>query len=327
MDTIDLRILRETLQAGPGSSPDLGFRQSFSTIARKLGVDEGTVTNRVKKLFSSGFLKGWSVAINPRLIEQELVQLWVVVSNPTTKAEAIKNIILIPGIAVVKDLYGSTIGLLAYHEGGHTLDRLKQLLSSISGSGAVTSMPVPFEECEMVITEQDLHILRALQKEPLTSYTGLAKKLDLSAKTVKRRILRLCDGGAIYLVAELDPKFLTGGIVGSLLVTYEDAEQKRATSGRIHSLVSDRLMFADLDAPRRDLFALVLTGVTQSRDILDAVQKSKGVVDARLDLVAEVTSLYGVFGEQLERLSKSRHFQSSPASASHKESGPQSAHR
>lgn len=327
MDTTDLKILRATLQAGPDSSPDLGFRQSFSTIARSLGVDEGTVTNRVKKLYNSGFLKGWSVAINPNLVEQEMVQLWVEVSGPVSKADAIRKTLLIPGIAVVKDLYGPTIGLVAYHEREHPLDRLKQLLSSISGPGAVTSMPVPFKECNMLFTALDMRILRALQEEPLTSYSNLAKKLGISAKTVKRRIRRLCDGDAIYLVAELDPKFLTGGIVGSLLVTYEGRERKRVASSRILSLVTDRLMFADLEAPQRDLFALVLTGVTMSRDILDAVLQSEGVADARLDLVAEVTSLYGVFGEQLEKLSRSRYFKAPVAGKSRETDSSNSSRR
>lgn len=308
MDQLDVKVLRALLQSGPPTSLDLGFRRSFSAIARDLGVDEGTITNRIRRLHASGFLKGWSVAINPRLIGEEMVQLWVDVGGPTAKADAIAKVRLLPGVAVVKDLYGPSLGLVVYYEGEARLQRLTRLLGQITGSTAVDAMPEPFPPCDLVLSEGDLRLIRTLQKEPLTSYARLAQSVDRTAKTVKRRVRRLSDGGAIYLVAELDPKFLVGGIVGSLLVSYEASVEKGTADGQILSRVADRLLFASLDAPRHSYFALVLSGVAQSRDLLAEVRRTAGVAASRLDLVAEVFSQYEVYAEQVERLRKSRQF-------------------
>lgn len=312
MDTLDVKLLRDILQSGPPTSLDLGFRRSFSAIARDLGVDEGTLTNRIRRLHTSGFLKGWSVAINPRLIGEEMVQLWVDVEGPTAKTDAIAKVRLLPGVAVVKDLYGPSLGLVVYYEGEAHLQRLTRLLCQITGAKSVASMPEPFPPCDLALSEGDLGLIRALQKEPLTSYARLAQRVGRTAKTVKRRVHRLSDGGAIYLVAELDPKFLIGGIVGSLLVSYEASAAKGVADAQVLSRVADRLMFASLDASHHSYFALVLSGVAQSRDILAEVRRIPGVVAARLDLVAEVFSQYDVYVEQVDRLQKSRRLRPHP---------------
>ena len=308
MDTLDVRILRALLQSGPATSLDLGFRRSFSAIARNLGVDEGTISHRVHRLRKSGFLKGWSVGINPELVGDKMIQLWVDVEPPTSKPEAIEKLRLLPGVAVVKDLYGPSLGLVVYYEGEASLERLTRLLSQITGSKRVESMPEPFPRCDTVLAEEDLRLIEALQKEPLTSFARLAHDLGRAAKTVRRRVDRLSRAQAIYLVAELDPKFLVGGIVGSLLVSYQPSADKVKVDALLLEQIADQLMFAELDAPHHSSFALALSGVAQSRDLLAGVVRIPGVATARLDLVAEVFSRYEVYAEQLARIRRSPHF-------------------
>lgn len=311
MDSLDLRILRTFLKEGPLASLDLGFRRSFSSIAHELGVDETTVTNRLHRLYDSGFVKGWSVGINPRLVGQQMMQLWIEVDPPSSKPEAIARIRLMPGVAVVKDLYGPSLGVVLYYDSEATLQRATELVAEIAGSNALTSVPERFPESDLVLGEEDLRILRGLQDEPLTSYMRLARKIGRSARTIKRRIARLSREGAIYLVVEADPKNLIGGIVGSLLVTYEGPTEKRDSGQNVCSRVEGHLFFANRDSPSHDYFALVLTSVAQSRDVLREVLAIPGVATARLDLVAEVFSEYAVFAEQLERLRHSQHFRPS----------------
>ena len=302
MDTLDVRILRSILSSGPDFSADAGFRRSFSSIARGLRVDESTVANRVRRLRRSGFLRGWSVGINPHLVGQEMAQIWFDVNEPASKEDVIGKVCLLPGVAVVKDLYGPSVCVVLYYEGEATLRRTTELLLRLGGSRGSTSMVEPFPNCNLTISDEDLRIIRNLQKDPLISDVKLAKVLGRSARTVKRRIRRLLGGEAIYLVAELNPKFLTGGIVAGLLVSYDAPARKASAEPEVLAHLDDRLLFAHLDNPLQGYFAIFLTSIGKARETFREVLGIPGVRKGRLDLVQEVTSLYSVYEEQLERL-------------------------
>ena len=47
------------------------IRESYASIAAKIGVDEETVRRRVNRARQSGFLKGWQLLLNPHLIGLE----------------------------------------------------------------------------------------------------------------------------------------------------------------------------------------------------------------------------------------------------------------
>ena len=64
-DDLDFRIIREI----GGSRPiQWNVRESYSNIARKLGVDEETVRMRVNRARESGFLPELRMMVNPLLI-------------------------------------------------------------------------------------------------------------------------------------------------------------------------------------------------------------------------------------------------------------------
>ena len=148
-------------------------------------------------------------------------------------------------------------------------------------------------------------IVRSLQKEPLKAYTEIAKELGLSSRTVKRRIIRLTEGEALYLVVELDPKFLSGGIVCGLLVFYVDSKDKYLVEREIVPYLGDRLIFANLEDLHHGYFAFIITNLAMAQQILNWALARKGVSNGRLDIVQEVISLYDVYDEQLEKLQHS----------------------
>jgi len=216
----------------------------------------------------------------------------------------IKKISLIPGVAVIKNLFGNSLCIAFYHEGEQTLRKTTELISSIAGSSSATSASEPFPICRMTLSSDDLRIIKSLQKEPLKPYTDIAKELGLSVKTVKRRITRLTEGEALYIIAELDPKFLSGGIVCGLLIFYDDLKPNHMVED-IVSYLGDRLIFANLDDPHHGYFAFIITNLAMAQEILDWALAQKGVSSGRIDIVQEVISLYSVYEEQLEKLRRS----------------------
>jgi len=188
-----------------------------------------------------------------------------------------------------------------YYEGEQTLKKTTELISSIAGSSSTTCANEPFPTCRITLSSDDLRIITSLQKEPLKPYTDIAKELGLSTKTVKRRIIRLSEGDALYLVAELDPKFLSEGIACGLLVFYDDPKRKYLVD-EIVSYLGDQLIFANLDDIHHGYFALIITNLAMAQQILNWALAQKGVSSGRIDIVQEIISLYSVYEEQLEKL-------------------------
>jgi DNA-binding Lrp family transcriptional regulator len=308
MDSLDIGILRETLASEVTSPLDQNPRKSYSAISRKLKVDENTVRNRIRKLRESGFLRGWRIAINPNLIDQKMAQVWFDVRAPHTKREAIRDASTIPGVAVVKDLYGDSVCLVLYHDGEKAIERVKELIANLAGSSNVVAVEEPFPRCDIILKGDDWRIIHSLQKEPAKTRTLLSNELGLSAKTIHRRLRKLIEGDALYQVAELSPKSLSGSIVCGLLVFYKDPGAAYQTRRTIHSRIGEQLIFANTDDPGHGYYAVVLANIASVGELLEWVSQLPNVKGARIDIVQDVISVYSVYEEQLERLLVSRHY-------------------
>lgn len=304
VDTLDIRIVRAMLESKAASLLNPDFKKSYSSLARSLKVDENTVKNRVQKLYDSGFLKGWWVALNPTLIGQQMSQLWFDVKEQSSKQEVIEKVSLIPGVAVVKDLYGRSLGVVLYHEGDKELKKTMELISRIAEADDMTRTDEPFAQSRATMTSDDVRIIRALQKTPLKSYTEIGKGLGLSARTVKRRVTKLSQEEALYMVGELDPRHMGGGTTCSLLVFYDSPEHRYRVSQEILSLLGDSLLFAELDDAHHAYFALVVEHIVEAKEILKQALAVPGVARGRMDLLQEIFNFYGVYEEQLEKLQR-----------------------
>jgi DNA-binding Lrp family transcriptional regulator len=115
----------------------------------------------------------------------------------------------------------------------------------------------------------------------------VAKELGLSAKTVKRRIARLSEDGAIYLLPIVDLKALQGIIPMELVVDYSSPEMRTEASARIRSNLRDELMFSDASKPH-GYFALVVSNISRVEQIAKWVQQQKGVKDVHAEALQDV---------------------------------------
>jgi DNA-binding Lrp family transcriptional regulator len=91
LDSLDARIFSELSGAG---SYQWDVRQSYSSIARKLEVDEETVRRRILRAEQRGLLGGWELVLNPYLIGREPVamELKVAGSDSARKLRVVQQI-------------------------------------------------------------------------------------------------------------------------------------------------------------------------------------------------------------------------------------------
>jgi DNA-binding Lrp family transcriptional regulator len=104
-------------------------RTSVATLAHKLGVSRGTVTNRVTKLEDAGIIVGYTVRLRPDAQPTEIgAWMSVAVEGNETRA-VIASLLGEPGVAALHDTNGRW-DLLAELRAGN-LAELSQVLERI----------------------------------------------------------------------------------------------------------------------------------------------------------------------------------------------------
>lgn len=120
MDAIDQQLLSLLRQDA---------RTSVATLASKLGVSRGTVSNRITKLEDAGVIVGYTVRLRPDAQPTE-ISAWmsVAVAGNETRA-VIASLLGEPGVACLHDTNGRW-DLLAELRAAH-LSELSQVLERI----------------------------------------------------------------------------------------------------------------------------------------------------------------------------------------------------
>jgi DNA-binding Lrp family transcriptional regulator len=120
MDTLDqqlLALLRNNARA------------SVATLAHKLGVSRGTVSNRITRLEDQGVIVGYTVRLRPDT-EPDQITAWMNIAVEGNQTRAVIGILLgEPGVASLHDTNGRW-DLLAELRAGH-LSELAEVLERV----------------------------------------------------------------------------------------------------------------------------------------------------------------------------------------------------
>ena len=97
MDSLDLQLI---------ALLRTDARAAVATLANRLGVSRGTVTNRVARLEDQGVIVGYTVRLRPDA-EPNLITAWMSITVEGNQTRAVISTLLgEPGVAARHDTYG-----------------------------------------------------------------------------------------------------------------------------------------------------------------------------------------------------------------------------
>lgn len=97
MDSTDLQLLALLRQDG---------RATVATLAHKLGVSRGTVSNRVKRLEDDGVITGYTVRLRPDSEPNQITAWMSITVEGNQTREVIAHLLGEPGVASLHDTNG-----------------------------------------------------------------------------------------------------------------------------------------------------------------------------------------------------------------------------
>lgn len=278
LDDLDVSILRELHT----NTPKFNVRESFSDVARALGVDEETVRRRVKRAKALGFLPRWKLMVNPRLVGLEAAHFYAECGE-VEKAKAIPQLELLDGIVYLVDFQGGGLRALLYYEDNESLERRLRLVSSICGSPQVTTWKSEFPRPSVRMKGVDWHILDAMKEDARRDPDAVAKSLGVSVRTVQRRLSIMNEGRAMYLVGPPDIERV-GGLVCNFLVFCPDAQKKKAADSVVLSTLG-RIGSSDTSGEHYSIFGVACENHTEAEKVKEKFRAMDGVRSVRMDVM------------------------------------------
>jgi len=280
-DDIDIRIIRAL--ASP-SSFQWDVRVSYAHVAERLDVDEETVRNRLKRMNDARFLQGWQLVLNPVLLGREAAIIELRVSDSGSKPEVISRLKLLDGVMLIDDFYGKELAVLTLYESAATLERQVRLIASLCGCPNPAWWKLGFPPCKLTPTATDWRIIHAVRRNGRGRLSDIARGLQLSTRTVKRRLTHLVDGDAFYLDPILDVGKV-GGVRCRLWVTSEPS-RKRAVDKAILSGLQ-RIISTHTAPQEYSLFVAHLSNASEVQEVSQWVGKLDGVKEVRSTIEVE----------------------------------------
>ena len=280
-DELDIRIVRAL--SSP-SSFQWDVRISYARVAAGLGVDEETVRNRLWRMNEVRFLRGWQLILNPSLVGREAAIVELRVGESESKPHVISRLKLLDGVMLIDDLYGRELAVLTLYESPSTLERQVLLFGSLCGDPTPVPWKLGFPPCELTPTATDWRIILALRSTGRAKLSDVARRLRLSTRTVKRRMIELVDGNAFYLDPILDLGAV-GGVRCRFWVTAE-ASWKHAVDKAILSGLQ-RIISTHTAPPEYSLFVAHLSNVSEVQERFLWMKQLAGVREVRSTIEVE----------------------------------------
>ena len=304
MDTLDVRILKELIRNNVMPFPSPALRKSFRNIGKNLQIDQGTVRNRIRKFEQNGLINGFYLAVNPSLFGLKLGALFFDVRPQFEKENLKRTLSTIDKVLLVCDYLGPKLSTVFCYSGEEDLKKITRQITRMANSEDVICQDKPFLPCnELKLTPLDWKIINALQNgDPWKkSFSSIARETRLSTKTVKNRIQRLVEEGAIYLLVSLNLGSFEGFVPADLNVVYESPEYRDKVIVLVREYLGDMLVFADIEDKQHGYFALAVPTIARIRAIENWVKSCKGIRNARVEVLHDILSISRFYDEQVKK--------------------------
>lgn len=278
-------------------------RDSYASLAKKLGVDDQTVRNAIIRMQESGFLKAWSAFVNPRALQMECASLLIDLDRNASKKidDIILQLKLLEGtVAIFSFLDGEGLRLVIYYEDEEDLVRKVRLISSICGVNEPAALwKIPFPPSRIRLKKTDWLIIRYLLKDSRKSVSEIAKGIKVSTRTVSRRLNVMTEYGSFFLTQIADVKKIDGFLY-HFVIEYDSNAKKADSDGLLRAKIS-RVVFADTNAEHYTIIASICQNISGAREILNWLRKLDGVKEVRANIMDDIIFVNEWINREIEK--------------------------
>jgi DNA-binding Lrp family transcriptional regulator len=299
-DNLYSRILRELYS--PAWLRKSG-RESYVGLAKKLGIDDQTVRTTIGRMQKSGFLKAWSVTLNPHVLgmECESVVVSAVEGASSRKDRVISQLKLVEGVvAVFSFLDDPGLRLVFYYGDDRDLERRIRLVSSICGVGAPSlSWKTLFPPCKMRLKKTDWEIVRFLLKDSRKSVSQIAKGIGVSTRTVGRRLAAMTEDRSFFINPIVDVKKVDG-FMYHFVVSYDDRKDKEAADDSLQRSIRG-IVFADTTAELHTVIGSICQNISEARKVSDFLRSLDGVKEVTVRVFEDIIPVHDWIDHEIEK--------------------------
>jgi DNA-binding Lrp family transcriptional regulator len=282
-------------------------RQTNATLAKMLGVDEETVRSIVVKMRKSGFLKSWTVSLNPHALGVECESILVKLSDPSipTRERVKSQLRLIEGVvAIFSFLNDPLLRIVLYNEDEEDLERKIRLISSICGSKKPELVwNIPFPALTHELKKTDWLIIRSLFKNSKQNVSEIAANIGVSTRTIARRLDFMMEQRAFFLSPIVDAKKVDGFLY-HFIISFGSSNRKQAADSILRQSVS-RIVFTDTSATSYSIIATICQNISEAQEISDLMKKTDGVESVIATVFEDIDFVHDWIYREIERKIKS----------------------
>ena len=302
MDDLDVRIFREL---GSPNSRQWNVRETYSGIAKRIGVDEETVRRRVKRAERLGSVTGWKMVPNPHLIGCECVCMDLGVKVEENKEHVISKLKQINGMIKILDFRGIGLQLTVYYPNETELkDMTDQVWSVCDLKNDPTVWKVSFPSLNYYKSKSiDWMIIREMLEDARKSIDPVSKSIGVSVRTVSRRFTSMIEERAVYLQGT--PNFENfSGLSCVFLVFCPDLAKKRSADQAVLDKMP-RIEIFNTSSEKYSTFVTIFDNLAQSDEFVKFVEALDGVKSVKMGIMKELIVIQSWLRDQITKRTSS----------------------
>ena len=294
-DDLDVRILKEF---GSPSSPQWNVRESYATVAEKIGVDEETVRKRIVRMKDLGSLPKWLMKPNPHLLGHNGAAVYLEVELEDKKSEVISKIKKIEGVVTILNFLGRGCMVVLYYVDDASLDRIAGKIGSICRSKPVT-LRQAFPRPDITMKKVDWEIIHLMTDDARMDLQDVAKRSGTTLRTVLRRLAVMIEAKAIYLSGR--PVYeKIAGLACNYLVFCPEPMKKQAMDRKVHSEVK-RMERSDTALKEFSMFTINCENAKEADETLGWLKSFDGVEWVRFGIIKDAVHVQDWLKAEVEK--------------------------
>lgn len=285
MDGRDLAILRALLMDG---------RASYKSIGKIVGLSTSTVRSRVLNMISTGLITRFIASLDLTALGYNLIH--VAVKHRGDEDYIMDRLRLLGNIFMSVTCVGdiTVFGLASKGMLKERLDLLPMVLQphSILYTSSMDAMP-------RRLLRNDLRIIRQLLMEPRASIKSIASSLNISERTVKRRLDYMLKHNILHFTVLINPSVMRGFINFSMIITLNDYDSK--VMNRVSSMLDSNMLLPLIHVSQNRLVGVLYSeSVEGMNELIRRARSIEGVINVDFFIAQRVQWMDGWIGKVID---------------------------